>query len=234
MKRVRTCLRRVFPIALAQVVAFVAILSAAASAHAQVGMYAGSATQYPYGFQEDFASTPIQGIDYGVARIIRAEADWNLAASKAALNWTEVQRQEMQNYKDWTATYFEVRRMWREFRAAERGRQPTAADFVRYAQMGKPRRLSPSELDPITGQLAWPTLLQNSDFSVFRMELDQVFADRAARGVIGGEQYLRANRLADSMLAALRRHIYEVPAGEYMLARRFLESVAFEVQVPAT
>ena len=100
--------------------------------------------------------------------------------------------------------------------------------------MGKPRRLSPSELDPITGQLAWPMLLQNNDFAIYRMELDQVFADRAARGVIASEQYLRANRLANSMLAALRQQIYEVPAGEYMVARRFLESVAFEVQVPAT
>jgi hypothetical protein len=206
----------------------------AASAAGQYGGYVGSATQYPYGYGEEIATTPIQGIDYGVARIIRAEADWNLAASKAALNWTEVQRQEMQNYKDWTATYFEVRRMWREFRAAERGRQPTAADFVRYAQMGKPRRLTPSELDPISGQLGWPMLLRNADFAIYRMELDQVFADRAARGVIGGEQYLRANRLADSMLEALRRHIYEVPPGEYMLARRFLESVSYEVQVPAT
>ena len=97
---------------------------AAVPAQGQYGAYAGSATQYPYGFGRTRPRTPVQGIDYGVARIIRAEADWNLAASKAALNWTEVQKQEMQNYKDWTATYFEVRRMWREFRAADAAGSP--------------------------------------------------------------------------------------------------------------
>ena len=117
------------------------------------------ASYYPPSY-DDRATTPGQGLSYGLARIIQAEARYNSETAEAAINFSEAQRREIENWQKWTETYFEVRRINREMRAAERGKPPTEADFIRYAQIGKPRRLTPSELDAITGDISWPLLLR--------------------------------------------------------------------------
>ena len=132
---------------------------------------------YPPSY-DDWATTPDQGFSYGIARIVQAEARYNLDTSEAAINFSEARRREMENFQKWTETYFMVRRINREARAIERGKRPTEADFFRYAQIGRPHRLTPSELDPITGYIAWPLLLRGPDLDKARTSLDQVFARR--------------------------------------------------------
>jgi hypothetical protein len=190
------------------------------------GGYGGN---YLYG---DVATTPLQGIDYGIAKIIRSVGEANLDNSQALINLTTAQRYEMENMKQWTETYFELRRMNREYRAAERGKRPTEADFIRYAQMGRPRRLTPSEIDTITGQIIWPAALQAAEFAPMRRELTNIFAQRASLGSIGLDNYLKADELTLSMLETLKRHIYDVPAEVYLRGRNFLESLAYEVRFP--
>jgi hypothetical protein len=202
----------------------------------RAALLGGAGNDYGYGsdYGADRATTPIQGIDYGIAHIIRAEGEWNLNTSQADLNWAEVQRREMENSLQFVQTYFDLRRLNRELRAAERGRPLTAEQLIRYGQMGRPRRLGPSELDPITGQLNWPMLLQASDFVPYRAELDHVFAERASNGILAVDQFLKANRVTVAMLDTLKTRIYEVPTPEYIMARHFLESLAYEVRMPAT
>ena len=76
----------------------------------------------------------------------------------------------------------------------ERGKRPTEADFFRYAQIGKPHRLTPSELDPITGYIAWPLLLRGPDLTSARTTLDRVFERRAASGLIDADGYVAVYR----------------------------------------
>jgi hypothetical protein len=213
---------------LAFFVSLAAVL-AAGVAQAQYGDMYG----YPPVYYGDRATTPIQGIDYGIAAIIRAQGVYNLATSAALINLTEVERREIENRKLWAETYFEMRRINREARAAERGRRPSEADFIRYAQIGKPRRLTPSELDVITGRINWPILLQLPEFNGFRAEVERVFAQRAASGTISAVDYLRVYQVMQMMQAALRQQIRQVPSTDYMIARRFLESLAFESRLPA-
>jgi hypothetical protein len=181
----------------------------------------------------DIATTPIQGIDYGIAKIIRSAGDYNLLTSQALLNLSEFRRHEIENWRLFTTTYFELRRLNREYRAMERGGQPTQAELVHIAQMGKPRRLTPSELDTVSGQIAWPIVLQAVEFAPYRDQLNQLFAQRASSGVLGLDQYLNADRVTTSMLDVLRRHIFDVPPVDYMAARRFLESLSYESRFPA-
>jgi hypothetical protein len=181
----------------------------------------------------DTATTPIQGIDYGIARIIRSEGVYNYLSSEAALTLTEAQRREIENWRLWTETYFEMRRLNREARAAERGPAPTPADFVRYAQIGKPRRLGPSELDSITGQIYWPLMLQLPEFTPFRTEVQRVFAQRASTGAIDGTDYLKVYDTVAMMKTALQQRIRELPPMDYIAARRFLESLSWEARMPA-
>lgn len=181
----------------------------------------------------DTATTPIQGIDYGIARIIRAESEAMLAGSQAALTMTDVQSRRMDNWRKWVETYYDVHRIARELRAAERGLPLTEADYVRMAQMGKPRRLTPSEVEMSTGELTWPRVLQADAFSPYRDILNQNFSDRAFYGVLDLNSYMVAERTTQTMLDVLKEHIVEFAPVDYMGAKRFLESLAYEARLPA-
>jgi hypothetical protein len=196
-----------------------------------VGGY-GMPGDYGDYFYPDRATTPGEGFDYGLARIIRAEGEYNLNTSKGWINFTEAQRREMENLQKWTETYFDMRRMNREMRAVERGRRPSDADFVRYAQIGKPRRLSPSDLDAITGQIAWPLLLRTPEFAAQRTAVEQAFMHRASNGVIDVAEYLEVYQLTALMMDSLKAVIRDVPTYDYLIARRFLESLAYEARLP--
>ena len=183
-------------------------------------------------YYPDHASTVAGSYAYGLARVIRAEGQYNLDTSAAMLNFTEAQRREMENLQKWTETYFEMRRINREARAAERGKQPTEADLIRYAQIGKPKRLTPSDVDSITGEITWPLLLRAPEYAGYRAAVQQVFSHRASSGVIDLADYLKVFQLTSAMMDDLRERIRNLPPSDYVIARRFLESLAYEARLP--
>lgn len=197
------------------------------------GMGGYGSSDYGSSGYAEHPATIEQAAAYGLAKIIRAEADYQKESSLAAKNWADARKYELDNWKKWVETYYEVRRINREARAAERGRPMTEADYIRLAQIGKPRRLTPSEMDVVTGQLNWPLLLQATDFVAYRDMLDQVFSNRAYRGTMGLDDYVKAEQTAESMMDLLRGRIEEVRPAEYVVARRFLESLAYEARLPA-
>jgi hypothetical protein len=140
---------------------------------------------------------------------------------------------ETENRLRRTEAAFQIRQANRTARAAERGPRPTNEDLVRLAQSGRPARLSPRELDHLTGEVAWPLLLEEAHYDRYREALEALFAARAADGQIGPDAYREIDRLAGKMLELLKGCIHEVPPEEYMIARRFLESLAYEARLPA-
>ena len=52
-------------------------------------------------------------------------------------------------------------------------------------------------------------------------------------GHVGPAAYLEIERLTGAMLGLLKRCIREVPPEQYMIAKRFLESLAYEARLPA-
>jgi hypothetical protein len=89
------------------------------------------------------------------------------------------------------------------------------------------------ELDVASGKLRWPILLTAREFAPQRATLEKLFADRAYRGVMRAEDFMTAVHATDDMQAGLRQLINDVPAKQYMAARRFLESLAYQAGQPA-
>jgi hypothetical protein len=168
-----------------------------------------------------------------MADVVRSSGYANLKNSEAAINYSEARSREMDNYKQWTNTYFETRAMNRKYREAERGPRPTMEDAVRYAQMGRPKRLSPGELDSVTGGIQWPLLLRGDEYAQERDELDAIFSQRARTGVLDASVYVRAREIAQEMTAELKNHVADVPPDQYVIAKNFLKSLAYEAQMPA-
>jgi hypothetical protein len=214
---------------LAGIVAFAVSLT---SAQAQYG-YGGYDAPY-YG---GYGGGTVEGsVAHGYADLVRSAGAFNLMTSKAFENYEEARKKNIQNRLLWTQTYFEMRRINDEYRRAqyERDRR-TQEDFIRYAQAAAPKRLASSQLDPITGYLAWPRLLLTPEFTELRRDVDQLFAERAnAKGAIGNETYFKILDRVDQMQEKLRKLIKVVPTNDYIEAKKFLDSLAYEARFAAS
>ncbi|HUT94613.1 MAG TPA: hypothetical protein VMY37_34475 [Thermoguttaceae bacterium] len=180
------------------------------------------------------SSTAAEGALRGMGDLARSAGEYNLTTSQAAINMTEAQKKDIENRDQWTNTYFQMREANKEYRAQERGPRPSMESMVRYAQAGKPKRLSPSEVDSVTGKIAWPVLLQTDAYSAHRKELEQLFGKRAEHGVLGVDDQLQIRKTTTAMLAELKGQIRDVPQMDYIAARRFVESLAYEATAPST
>ncbi len=180
------------------------------------------------------ATTPFEGHARGLSEIIRARAAYNLTVPEVLRGLSQAAREQVRTREEWTHTYFQLREANRAYRAEEQLPRPTAEDIVRYAQMGRPERLSPGEIDPVEGTLAWPDALQDPAFAEGREQLERLFSDWIHYGTLSLEDRRQIRGATDVMLQQLRQHIEELPPPDYMAARRFLESLAYEAYLAAS
>lgn len=195
--------------------------------------YAG--VPYPYGrYGYRFTSNPIEGARYGMAEVIRARGQAYEARARGMINYEEARSKYLDNRKKWTETYWELKRMGEAERRKEfeetRARQEA---YLAAKGSSYPPRLSPSELDPTTGKIYWPEPLTADIYAELREELEELFVLRAYTG--SSRRYgAEIHEKARAMQGLLKEQIRSMPTGEYIAARNFLESLAFEGRYPAT
>ena len=197
-----------------------------ASAHGQWG---------GFGFNRGgYASTAQQGADYGMSEMMRAQGYQNLQNSEAAKNWQDAKTLDIQNRLRWTETYFEMRKVNRDKRAAEAGPTITQEQAISLAKMKAPQRLQSTQLDPVTGHIEYPLILTQDIYKQYRERLDSLFAQRAASGgSIRFEDFQAIQTTVSQFVEALQKHVSEYAAGDYGRARNFLDSLANEARSPA-
>jgi len=183
----------------------------------------------------NYASTAQQGAAYGMAAMIRAQGYANLKNSEAAKNWEEAKTKEIDNRMKWTETYFEMRKTNREAREAERGPPITQEQAIRMARDAAPRRLSSTQLDPVTGHIQYPIVLMDEPFAPYRQRLDQLFAQRASTGgSMSFDDFQAIQETVTDFIEALKQRVGKYAAGDYGSARTFLDSLAHESRFPST
>jgi len=188
--------------------------------------------QYDYWGPSYHASTVGESHARGMADVIRSQGIYNLTTSQAAINAQDARKKQLENYRTGVETYFEVRQMNRQYRAAERGPRPTKEDWVRYAQMGKPKPLSSNQLDKVTGQINWPILLRDDRFDEERQAIQDIFAHRAASGGLNAEMFRKADSITEQMIDDLKEEVRDVPPAQYAEAKTFLQSLAYAATQP--
>jgi hypothetical protein len=179
-------------------------------------------------------STPAGSYLSGLANAIRAEGEYNLNTSQAAINLEEAQRREIENRRRWTQTYFEMRRINQAYTHPKKEPLPPET-WARLAHDAAPERLPSSVLDPLSGTIYWPSALQGEEFRADREALEQLFAERASvGGAIGVEGYAHIRRTVDNALARLKSQIRLIDSTRYLEARNFLTSLGYEANFPAS
>jgi hypothetical protein len=198
-----------------------------------VGTWGVMAQDYGGWYVDNSASTAAEGYARGISDVVRAQGQYNLATSQAAINMTEAQSREIDVREKFTNAYFDMRATNRAARAAERGPRDTMDDFVRYAQAGRPAPLSPSQFDPVSGRIYWPRALRTDVFAGDRAALDELFAQRATYGDLSIAQVDQLRRHSNSMLQQLKGQVATLDPSAYINGKKFVESLAYVGESPA-
>ncbi len=159
----------------------------------------------------------------GMAAIINARANMLRAQSEALINIEEARSRYIDNRIKWAQFYLEWRRLGEQRRREYWAEKRAARDrYLAMIRQREPERLTPSQLDPVTGHINWPVILTDPRFAEPRKKLEELFALRAYAGATPdfSRQVLK---YVEQMRAELLTLIRDIPANEYMQARRFLD-----------
>ena len=200
-------------------------LSSTASAQSSVASFAPTWNWQPR------AATAGESYARGAADLVRSAGAANLLNSEAAKNWEDARSKNFDNRIKYTKTFFEKRRLNREYREAERGPRPTSEQLFRISKNKLPERMTPSELDPVTGKIEWPSILRQSLFDQQRQQVDQLFAYRASHQTDLSPGFFPEARSAVSKLRAeLTKNVRSFPPQQFGNATTFLRRLTYELQ----
>lgn len=214
------------------------LLAQAASAQAPGNAYsppyrpAVPSAAMPYGgYGGGFygASTAGQGAMDGMANMISAKGDYNLSTSAAAVNMTQAQRSEIENRQLYTDAYFQMRQTNTAARKAEAGPPVTEEQLVRLAREEAPRPVSSAQVNPVSGQINWPGVLQDNAFAAQRSALEQLSAKLASTGSLSFSDQMMARETIEAVFGQLKAHIDAVPPQMYVASKSFLQSMMYSL-----
>ena len=166
----------------------------------------------------------------GMGNLIRNEGMYNLETAQANIAQQQANTLYIQNRMLATKTYFEMREYNREARAAERSKPMSSDAASHYYDQLKPKKLSASQLDPVSGHVTWPLALQGEDYASYRLQLESLFKLRAQHQELN---YNDVRQGSEGMATELRKHIDEFAPQDYESAHKFIEALAFEAHFPA-
>lgn len=176
-----------------------------------------------------FASTPAEGYAMGMAAVISSAGFANYMNSAAAINMEQARSAYLDNQIKYTQTYYDKKRMHQSYVDSTRKPGMSSQRLAALAKGAPPVPLSETELDPVTGQIAWPNVLREEEYEPIRQKLDALFAERAEEG--GNISIKQTNEIADSskqLAAELKKRLKDYPSGDYMTAKRFVERLSRE------
>jgi hypothetical protein len=176
------------------------------------------------------SSTVQEGIQRGFADVVRSAGQYNLDTAQANVVNQQAVSAYLDNRMKGTDTYFQMREANRQYRRQLETPPLSSQQLYRIAAEQAPKALSSSELDPLTGQIAWPLVLQGNEYEEMRTKMEGLFT---LRNKTGDSQYVfQIQDEANAALAQLKANIRDYPANEYLQSRKFLESLAFSARAP--
>ena len=175
------------------------------------------------------------------AKLIAARAAWITAVSEAnATNAKTLQTLEqvrglrLDNALKTATTFYEKRKLHDGYQGLSTYERPTKEDLYRYSKASLPQRPANYQLEPVKGKIFWPEVFQQEEFYVLRSQLDCLFAQRTAvNDTPGGNVSGQVQEVTAQMHEQLRGKVRQMSPTEYLAARKFVDSLAFEARFPA-
>ncbi len=221
-----------------RVTTFVSVLSMAAAALAQTSasqpyqpVVPSSSSYNAYGgYYGGGGGATVEGsMMQGMASVVSAQGNANLANSAAIVNLTQAQKQEIQNRQQATNAYFAMQDTNRAAVAAKRSPRLSEEQLVRIAAQAAPKALDSTEVDPVSGQVSWPELLQDDMFKEERNAIEQLLTKQASHGRLGFAEHEQIGDAIERMSSKLKAQISNVPTQQYIVSKNFLKSLMYGI-----
>ena len=184
------------------------------------------------------ASTVAEGEGNAISAVTRSKGQYAIDQSKARINNAQADAMVMQNRVQMTKDYFETRSVNQQERFgdyAERKKKHDEAALFRYGKEGRPTRLNSSELDPVTGHITWPIVLENPIFSDYTKPIDEAFVSRAeTKSRFSFQTYQEVNKNCESIETKLGTQMRSIGTQGYASGIEFMKRLKKEVQAAAS
>jgi hypothetical protein len=162
-------------------------------------------------------------VQHGYADVVRSYGMANLLNSQAANQIEQARKQYIDNQVKATQSYFEMRRYMKEERRTMQPSPLSMEQYVRLARVEAPEPLSTTQLDPLTGTVSWPAPLRQPAYDAYRRRIDRLLQDRASGYVVYGEVQAACQEFLDK----LKADIEKFQANDYVVARKFIDSLVY-------
>lgn len=173
------------------------------------------------------ASTAGESYARGLSGIIQASGQASLDASQARINNQDAYSKAIDNSVKSVNAFWEKKDIYnqrQQQQLAEIGRKRSA-----YLDRHGLGTLSPEEFDRTTGLIAWPKVLEQSQYDQYRNTLEELLKKRAYQGALTGEEYMQATAASKQWrdMLAKQRDVYPQPILSQMI--RFILKVSREL-----
>lgn len=163
------------------------------------------------------------------AAMAKAVGDAATSNAKAMESFETARGRAIENSVKSVSTFYEKRKLFEAYQGLSAGHRPSRDDLIRYSKTALAGRLTPADAQ---GNIQWPELFLRDEFSAPRSQVDYAFAERNLQPSDAGSDPQRTARTAvGQMRRDLRRLMSEISPAEYAAARRFLDSLALELQL---
>jgi hypothetical protein len=163
----------------------------------------------------------------GMGNAMSGAGSMHLSNSAAAINWTQAQKNEIQNKQLGETTYFQMRSENQAWQKAQQAPRMTKEQAARMARDAAPRPITSNEVDPATGKINWPDALQQDIFAPQRTDLDQLLAKKTTYGRLSYPDQSEARKTIETMFGVLESQIKQIPPMDYVASRSFLRSMIY-------
>ena len=180
-----------------------------------------------YGYGWGMGGTAAGNYMMGASHVITSQADYLRANSEAMINYEEARSKYLENRRKYIQTYYQMREAHQKEMADKRERTRHSPEaLAAAAAASRPRPLGPDAIDPVSGKINWPESLQDAEYAPQRAEIEKLFALRSMTGA-GMDTAKKIHAATRELSAELRGNIQKLPAGDYMAARKFIDSLSY-------
>jgi hypothetical protein len=171
-------------------------------------------------------TTAAESYQRGMADVIRARGEFQRQQAQAARDFEIARSAYIDNQTQWLAEYHQRQRMGEAQRQQQQQQRREAIDRARSARAAaRTQELPvPSQIDPDTGEIDWPSVLQEPRYSDMTEKLDTLMR-QWAQGQDASVLAPQVAQLADQLQTQLHANIRDYAANDFIAGDRLLTAL---------
>jgi hypothetical protein len=167
------------------------------------------------------------------AAIINADANHRKARAEVRKLDQETRKLSTENDLLEAKVHYDKRALYHTYQAAHRPKPSTPEQYAARARHAAPTRLSSYQLWSKPGYVRWPSMLLHNDYAEIRSQIDRLCRERSpADSGAGSQNCVDLQLNVDRFRTALNARIKAYKPADYIVAKKFLDSLALEATFP--